>query len=571
MDRFDRRFFGRLWSLTRPFWCSEQRLRSAGMLALLLALVGGSIALRAIFSYIGRDFTNALVAKDATKFYRLLEYFLVWIMLMVPVEAYAPWLSDFLSLQWRIWLTDRFLEMWLSERQFYWIDALGLVDNPDQRISEDISLFTTESVSYVLQFASSTITGVIFFAILWSISERLALVLLGWAAAGTWLSAVVGKRLVGINFNQQRYEADFRFGLLRVRDNAESIALYRGERKEGAALNRRFAQVVRNFKLLIRWQRHLAFVTFSYNNSLLLLPNLLLAGAYFTGRIQIGEFTQAAIVFNALKESFSLVVAKFEGLTRYAAVVNRLTAFEQQCESAQTVQHDTAPRIDWSEGGGLQLQDLTLLTPDCKQALASGLCLKVEEGDWLLVNGPTGAGKTSLLRAIAGLCLSGHGTIVTPAVANVLFLPQRPYMILGTLRDQLCYPAAGDTPDEHLRGALQDVGLEDLPVRFGGFDVEQNWPGILSIGEQQRLAFARLLVNRPRYAFLDEATSALDPAGEEVLYRCLKGAATTVVSVSHHRALLKYHERVLELSGGGAWALSSGSMGAELTRKGVIA
>jgi len=409
MDRFDRRFFGHWWNLTRPFWRSEQRLLAAGMLALLLVLVGGSIALQAIFSYIGRDLTNTLVAKDTAQFYRLLEYFLAWIMLMVPVEAYAPWLSDFLALQWRIWLTERFLEMWLSRRRFYRLDGGGLVDNPNQRISEDISLFTNESVSYVLQFAGSTITGVIFFAILGH-----SLRVLPWCwSGGQWSERgcrpLVGKHLVGINFNQQRYEADFRFGLLRVRENAESIALYRGERREGAALNRRFTEVVRNFKLLIRWQRHLALVTFSYNNSLLLLPNLLLAGAYFTGRIQLGELTQATLAFNALKESFSLVVAKFEGLTRYAAVVNRLTTFEQECESTATAQYETAPRIDWNEGRGLQLQDLTLFTPDYKQTLANGLCLKVEEGVWLLVVGTTGVGKTSLLRAIAGLCRAGHG------------------------------------------------------------------------------------------------------------------------------------------------------------------
>jgi putative ATP-binding cassette transporter len=555
MDRFDRQFFRRLWSLTKPYWYSDQRRTALGLFVLLLLFMFGAIGLQGIFSFILRDLTNALVAKDATRYYRLLEYVLVWVLVMVPVAAYAPWIGGRLAILWREWLTHRFTELGFSNHGFYRIGLSGRADNPDQRISEDINTFTGQTLDYLFQFLASAVTFATFFGILWSISPRLALVLSGAAVAGTYASALVGGRLVTINFNQQRYEADFRFALVHVRDHAEEITMYGGEHNESARLNRRFGDVFRNFNLLILWQRRPAFVTFFYTNALVLLANFLLAGAYFAGKLQLGQFTQAAMAYSSLTDALSLVVTKFQGLTSYAAVVNRLAMFREECESLEAELPNGRSRIQVAEAADLEFDRVTLLTPDYNRALLSGLSFKLACGDRLLVKGPSGVGKTSLLRAIAQIWQAGEGRILRPPAGDNLFLSQRPYMILGTLMNQLCYPRAAGASEDEMRQALYEVNLGDLLDRVPGFDTELNWAHVLSPGEQQRLAFARLFLHRPRYVFLDEATSALDSNNEAILYRHLEETGTTVLSVSHHAGLLRYHKRVLELAGGANWKL----------------
>lgn len=547
MDKFDRSFWKGLWSLVSPYWASEKRVRAVALLATVVALSLATIGMRALFSYVSRDVMNSLQAKDAARFYHLMLLYVLWVALFAPIAAFYPYLTGLLGVEWREWMSEWFVRLGLRNNALYRIMRDRSVDNPDQRISEDINSFTNGSLTFSLDTLRALVTAATFFGILWSISSGLALCLVAYTAVGTWATVIIGRRLVSINFDQQRYEADYRFALMHARDNAEEIALYQGAGDEARQLSKRFAQVVRNFRLLLRWQRRLTFFTEPYEDAAYLVPYFALAGVYFSGHFKLGEFTQATYAFAVLQDSLTLVVDRFQSLADYASVVNRLTAFRRECDKAYMRASGNGERIELVENGRLEIRDLTLTTPDRSRTLLGGVSASLNEGGALLITGPSGVGKTSLMRAVAGLWDHGNGRIERPPLSQILFLPQRPYLILGSLRDQLCYPRAADTPDQVLFESLNDVNLRDLPARFGGLDAEKDWAAVLSVGEQQRLAFARLLINRPRYAFLDEATSALDQENEERLYTRLARMPTTVVSLGHRPSLRQFHSQVLEL------------------------
>lgn len=558
---FDRKLWEGFWRIARQYWFSDEKWKARGVLAVLLILLFAFSAMNIILSYVGRDFMTALSEKKLSDFYRSMFIYLGVFVVATPVSAYFSYVSRKLGVNWRLWLTNHFIARYLQNRAYYHIDQEGLIDNPDQRISQDISSFTVNSLDFLSILVFSGIQFVSFVGILWSISMKLVVVLLLYAAVGTLVSMFFGKKLINLNFQQLRREADLRYGLVHVRDNAESIAFYQGEERESGQVINRLRNAMSNLNFLIGWQRNLAFFTKGYEYVIVVLPFAVMAPLYFSGEIKFGVVTQAASAFSQVLGALSVIVSQFEQLGSFAAGVTRLESFASELEDPEKrLAGNGLPTIETIEEPRLALEHLTLQTPNYAHTLFSDLSASVLPGQGLLIVGASGTGKSSLLRAVAGLWNSGKGRVVRPPLKEMLFLPQSPYMILGSLREQLLYPhLSRDARNEDLIKVLERVRLEDLPDRVGGLDAEMDWGHLLSLGEQQRLAFARLLLANPKYAVLDEATSALDIDNETHLYGQLQASGATYVSVGHRPTLVAHHDHVLELQGDSRWRVVKAS------------
>jgi putative ATP-binding cassette transporter len=486
--------------------------------------------------------------------------FIAVLVIYAPLLAGYTYLRDRLSLQWRKWLTHRFVDNYFRDRAYYNLHISETeIDNPDQRIAEDVRSFTQESLTFLLRLVESVLSTIAFSSVLWGISKPLVFFLVLYALIGTVVtSAVFGKPLVRLNFEQLKKEANLRFSLVRIRENAEAIAFYRGEEQESNQVKHRFLDVFENVKRLLVWELNLNVLTNAYEFIPFVLPALVVAPAIFAGEMEVGKVSEAQGAFVRVFFSLNVVVARFQQLTTFGAGINRLYTFAQFLEQTEATQasEEQKPQIQTIEADRLAVEHLSLQTPNYQRTLVEDLSVELAAGQGLLVMGPSGCGKSSLLRAIAGLWDSGKGAIVRPESDQILFLPQRPYMVLGTLRDQLLYPNTHlEVEDEHLKQVLEQVNLAGLDERFGGFDAEQDWADVLSLGEQQRLTFARLLLNQPKYAILDEATSALDLGNEERLYQHLREKGTTFLSVGHRSTLANYHQSLLELSQDKTWQI----------------
>jgi putative ATP-binding cassette transporter len=557
MPGLNREVWRRFWAIARPFWVSEDRPAALGLLALLLVILLAQTGFSVLYVSQTGEFTSALAAQDAARFWRTIAECTAVLIVSVPVYSFYHYTRDKLAIRWRRWLTHRFLTAYLCDRVYYRLNVTGGIDNPDQRIAEDINAFTQQSLYFLMVALSALMQLVAFTGVLWSISKELVAVLIAYAIAGNLLTTgVFGRRLIALNFQQLRREADFRFGLVRIREHAEPIALHRGEGHELAQAKTYFAAAFTNFNRVIRAQLNLAFFQFGFSFMALILPTAIIATRVLAGELEVGRAVQAAGAFAAILSAMTIIVDHFGDLSKFAAGVERLDGFSHLLLEPRDPSGPNETTIESVQAMHLGLEDVTVQTPGRERTLVRNLTVTIPPGEGLMIVGESGAGKSSLLRAVAGLWNAGSGRIAHPRAAHLMFLPQQPYLVIGSLRNQLLYPGTErEVPDQELCELLERVNLPNLVEHCGGLDVERDWAKLLSVGEQQRLAFARVLLGAPRYVLLDEATSALDAANEHNLYEQLKAARTTPISVSHRPALLPYHHNVLLMARDGTWRL----------------
>jgi vitamin B12/bleomycin/antimicrobial peptide transport system ATP-binding/permease protein len=539
----------------------QGREKQWSILGLLLFLSFIVSSLNVLISYVFRFIDNALNKKDPAMFWSFLTVYGITLVVAIPILVGYSYARQKLSLFWRSWLTTTFLDGYFQNRAYYELDSNAAntgVDNPDQRITEDIKSFTITVLDLLLDVLSSVLDLVAFVGILYIISQSLTLGLVGYVAIGTALAVVIGTKLIQLNFNQLRLEGDFRYGMVHVRDNAESIAFYQGENLERNQVEGRLGKAIKNYDFLIIWFAFLNVFQSAYKYFARLVPYIIVAPLYFAGKVDFGTIGQGIFAFSMVLDAMSVITNRIKDIAAFSASIERLGMLNERFGlKVDNADNDRIKNLPFTH---FKVDQLTLRTPNAEQTLFQNLSFELQSSQSLLVVGASGRGKSSLLRAIAGLWRNGSGTIESPSFQEVLFLPQTPYMLLGSLREQLVYPnRRSDITDQEIQTALTNVNLADLIDRMGGLDNEKDWATVLSIGEQQRLAFARILLSRPKYAILDEATSALDVTNERRLYEMLQGLDITYISVGHRPSLVDYHQRVLDLGAANGWQLLEAS------------
>jgi putative ATP-binding cassette transporter len=558
-----RTFLGNVWKLSAPYWRSEEKWRAWGLLAAIVALSLGSVYMLVLLNDWNRQFYNALEQKDERDFFALLGYFCLLAGIYIAVAVYETYLEQMLQMRWRIWLTRQYLGDWLGKQVYYRLELEHRgTDNPDQRIAEDLRAFTSGTLSLSLGLMREVVTIASFAVILWGLSGSLPLALGGtevsvpgylvwtalvYAVVGSAITYHVGRPLIRLNFQQEQREADFRFALVRLRENAEGVALYRGEASERRNFLDRVERIRENWWGLMNYTKRLNTLTIGYNQVAIVFPFFVAGHRFFSGAISLGGLTQIAGAFGQVQTSLSWFVNNYSTLANWKASVDRLLTFHRALEEAvaEEARHDG---VDVQRDGErtVRAEHLDLVLPNGRTILAD-TAFTIEPGDRIVLTGPSGAGKSTLFRALAGIWPFGKGHVRFPGNARVLFLPQKPYIPIGTLREAVAYPGTpADFADDAIRGALADVQLEGLAARL---DERENWSMQLSGGEQQRLAIARALLHRPDWLFLDEATSALDEAGEKRVYEVLQSRlpATTMVSIAHRPTVAAYHRKRFSL------------------------
>jgi vitamin B12/bleomycin/antimicrobial peptide transport system ATP-binding/permease protein len=553
-----RQLFRDAWTIAGPYWFSEDRWAGRGLLVSVIGLNLGIVFINVLLNKWNNAFYNSLQDKDYAVFVTQLLKFTYLAGAYIVVAVYQLYLNQMLQIRWRRWLTDRYLTTWLKDKAYYRMQLHGTeTDNPDQRIAEDLRLFVSITLGLTLGILRAVVTLVSFIAILWALSGPFTIPWVNvtvpgymvWAAllyaiVGTWLTDWIGRPLVTLNFNQQRYEADFRFSLVRFRENTEGVALYHGEGDELRGFRDRFANVVRNWWGIMRQQKRLTSFTAGYSQAAIIFPFVVAAPRYFRGEFALGGLMQTASAFGQVQDSLSYIISSYTDIAEWRAVVARLGGFNQALDQVRTEAAIQGIRHEESPVGGLGMEHVHLALPDGRP-LVEDVSFSMRRGDTALISGPSGAGKSTLFRAIAGIWPFGRGRITMPAGDRVLFLPQKPYLPLGSIREVVSYPTPpAGISDAALRDALEAVGLPALTERL---DESANWALRLSPGEQQRIAFARALVQKPDWLFLDEATSAVDEEGEERLYTLLRERlpGVTLISVGHRSTLRPFHARRL--------------------------
>lgn len=555
--------FKEFTGIALPYYRSEDRWAGRVLLAAVIALQLFQVWLNVQFNTWYNAFYTALQNKDWDTFIWQLGVFSLLAAFFIVSAVYQLYLQQWLQIRWRNWLTQRYLGRWLGQGTHYRMRLKGdQADNPDQRIADDVREFVDSTLSIGIALLGSVVTLVSFVVILWNLSSATPLMIgqksfeipgyLVWAALiyailGTWVTHLVGRPLIKLDFDQQRYEADFRFALVRLRENAEEVALLAGEESEGVRLRDRFGSVIRNWYEIMRRRKRLTFLTAGYSQVAIIFPFIVVSPVYFFGSMTLGGLMQIASAFGQVQSALSFFVTAYTAIANWKAVLNRLTGFEASIAWAQSLDR-TAPRLEFLTDGGnaLLVEEFAVELPNGEEIVRLAE-FSIEPGERVLVTGPSGAGKTTLFRALGGVWPFGSGSMRVPPGASVLVLPQRPYMPLGTLRGALAYPGAPDafTP-EAIDDVLQAVGLGSLRDQL---DETAYWADKLSGGEQQRVSIARALLQKPHWLFLDEATGALDEESEAQLYRLLieRLPGTAIVSIGHRASLAQFHRRFFEL------------------------
>ena len=568
-----RTFFSKVWKLASPYWWAEgtaeigvgrfrvalaERWVARGLLLVILFFSVFTVYINKLFNdWYGR-FYNALQDKNADAFWIEMRWFAILAFVYIVVVVYRFWLRQYLEIRWRRWLTGVYTRTWLASNTYYRMELIGHgADNPEQRIEKDIADFARQTLFLTLDFISEVISLVTFSVILWNLSGTLIVPILGgvaipgymmwvavlYAVIGSWLTYKIGRPLVRTNFDLERYNADFRYRMIRVRENAESIALYNGEPDEERRLGSAFARVYDTWWAYMNQTKRLTWLTAFYGQAAVVFPFLVAAPRYFTGEIQLGVVMQTASAFGQVQNSLSWFVNSFDTLAPWKAGVDRLTGFSEAMEAAREAQEtergfDIAP----SPQSALTLDDVEVALPNGRVIL-DDVDLSIAEGQRLVIQGPSGSGKTTLFRVLAGLWPFGRGTVRIPQDARILFLPQKPYIPIGTLKEALCYPDRPEThSDVEVGEALTLCQLAHFSDRL---QVAGNWSMVMSPGEQQRLSFARALLVKPDWLFLDEASSALDEATERAMYDLLaeRLPGLTMISIAHKPSVVAFHDR----------------------------
>ncbi|MFT4122069.1 ABC transporter ATP-binding protein/permease [Bradyrhizobium sp.] len=576
-----------VWRIAIPYFRSEDKWAGRGLLAAVITIELALVAIDVLVNQWQNRFYSALQSRDLETFIREIWIFVGLASAFVALAVYQLYLNQWLQIRWRQWLTRHYLGEWLNGATHYRMQLKGdAADNPDQRITEDVKTFVEQTLSIGIGLLSSIVTLFSFVIILWGLSNAAPLHISGvdfaipgylvwgalfYAVLGTGLTHWIGAPLVNLNFEQQRYEADFRFNLVRVRENSEQIALLKGESAERGRLLHRFNFVVGNWYAIMSRTKRLTAFTASYQQAAVIFPYVLVAPAYFAQKIQLGDMMQTGSAFGSVQRALSFFVTAYRSLAEWRAVVARLDGFEMSVSSAANIAaHE--PTIDVARAGGstaVALQQLLVKLPNGRP-LVTADAFAIQPSERVLVTGPSGSGKSTLFRAIAGIWPFGTGRIAIPERSRLMMLPQRPYFPVGALGDAVIYPAEhGAVSPDKIKEAVTAVGLPDLAARI---DEEGHWNRMLSLGEQQRLGLARALLHAPDYLFLDEATASLDEPSEARLYRLLaeKLPQSTIVSIGHRSTLDAFHTRkVAMVRNGEAHVLGDGEKPVQAEPNGV--
>ncbi|NLU43698.1 MAG: ABC transporter ATP-binding protein/permease [Acholeplasmataceae bacterium] len=561
-----REFIENVWKLTKSYWQSEEKRKAFLLLGAIILLTLGVVYMLVQLNSWNNAFYNALQNYQSEAIFAELMRFTWLAFIYIILAVYSYYLQQVLVVNWRRWLTNRYIDEWMKNKTYYRLQMFGVgTDNPDQRISEDVRLFVEMTIKFSIGILKALCTLISFVFILWNLSGPLDFkianinihvegylvwVALAYSILGTWITHLVGRKLVGLNFVQQRYEADFRFSMMRMRENSESVAFYGGETQESGVFKKRFGLLLDNFWHIIQKQKQLVWINSGYSQIAIIFPFVVTIPRYLTKQITLGGLMQISTAFGRVQDSLSYFVDMYASIAEWQAVVDRLTGFGLHMQEVHSENPQINLQREFASDNKIIMENLEVGLPNGRVIL-NNVNVILKPGTNVLIKGLSGSGKSTLLRAIAGIWPYVRGKIIMPVRDDIMFIPQKPYLPLGTLREAVLYPGTQSRNNTELAILMNECHIGYL---IKDLDIIADWSHVLSVGEQQRLAFVRTLIYKPNWLFLDEATSALDEETEAAMYKLVAKnlPQTTFVSVGHRSSVNKFHglEMYLEKSTG---------------------